>query len=383
MGTAEELIGAIIERTAEATGHHVNLDTVAREVLKAIDQRRCSLCEHVRRDGDCGRGHDAPKPGTCPDFIPNEITKEVLAHIEAAKGSDETFKSKLKKSGSRAAAGRRAKDKKLRDRTGKGGHAVDTAPNITHVWAGHNYDGTHNKVYIVYIVKDDSSHYEVKALYGKRTDSPLKPHHKGTYNSASAAKSKAVQVFTQKQTGSGYIDIESGAYDGGVTKEEVAEWVRKAEWIRKYESGERAESIPAPAEVTKKCTVCGAEFTVPASFARALCEKCATAATHPTCMGSYEESHSSCKECLVADECKNRTPAAATPEPPAPDPDPSPDEPTDVIAKCVDNEGIEDGFVVGVEYVAVGPLPKGGGMITVYDKFGSERVCEPSRFKKV
>lgn len=52
----------------------------------------------------------------------------------------------------------------------------------------------------------------------------------------------------------------------------------------------------------------------------------------------------------------------------------------DVVGVCVDNDGIEESFDQGVEYV-VGRFILEKGMISVFDKFGREIECMVHRFK--
>ena len=69
------------------------------------------------------------------------------------------------------------------------------------------------------------------------------------------------------------------------------------------------------------------------------------------------------------------------PAPKAEKPEPKADDIEGMVAVCLDNNGLSEGFDVGVEYVFEPHAEK--GMLWVYDRFGERKACFKERFKLV
>jgi hypothetical protein len=269
-----------------------------------------------------------------------------------------SFKKDLKKYGSRDGVKRRVKDSKLRKRVGSRGAAGGTAmlSNVVKTWAAHDASPGHNKVYIVYVLKVSPTRFAVKAIYGAITRDKLSKHDKGSFGSMSAAQSKAVTVFMGKLNKSGYEDIESAGYEGEICVDDLRRWIVAEELgIVEASEEEKAGLIP------RRCASCNKFF-----------------------MGGEDE--------RLCDDCKSEPETSASKpskpkkpksKPAAPKPGIVRLDPDGSIVKCLDNEGVEDGFLVDGEYVGFECEPPDDEYIRVMDKFADERTCKRSRFEIV
>jgi len=281
------------------------------------------------------------------------IKNEILTMEEMS------MKTTLKRYGSREGIARRAEDSKLRKDLGSRGMVggMTMMPSsVIKIWAAHDASVGHNKIYIVYILKVGSARFEVKALYGAITRDKLSRHNKGVFSTMSSAQSKAIAVFMEKLNKGGYEDIESAAYKSEVNQDSLRRWI-VAEEFGVVEASEKEKAGLTPC----RCSMCNKFF-----------------------MGDEGDRYCDmCKEGKVVS--KPFESAVRKPEPE------SKSKARAVcrlgedgsIVSCLDGEGIEDGFLVGGEYVGFECDPQDRKYIRVMDKFGQERICKRSRFKVV